>query len=116
MAPWGGNAAHNCCRGDTLELPNFTQLINCPFAASAYFQKKANHWKCTFSNPNHNHHHSLDPTVNSLTPSRNLLRSIIYTWNFGVTGGKVILIRRDGPPLIFNALLMGMETSQIWVN
>ncbi|KNZ52364.1 hypothetical protein VP01_3601g3 [Puccinia sorghi] len=41
---WGGTAAQNRCKGETCKLPNVTQLINCPFAASVYFQKKANHW------------------------------------------------------------------------
>ena len=61
----GGNAAQNRRKGDTRKLPNVTRLINCPFAASAYFQKKANHWNFTVSNPNHNHHHSLDPTAHT---------------------------------------------------
>ena len=61
----GGNAEHNRRKGDTRKNPNVTRLIDCPFAASAYFQKKANHWKFTVSNPTHNHEHSLDPTAHT---------------------------------------------------
>ncbi|KNZ49952.1 uncharacterized protein VP01_4675g2 [Puccinia sorghi] len=42
-------------------------LINClikfPFSVSAYFQKKANHWRFSVSNPNNNHQKFLDPTA-----------------------------------------------------
>ncbi|KNZ49259.1 uncharacterized protein VP01_5114g1, partial [Puccinia sorghi] len=43
------------------------KLINCPFSASAYFKKKANHWKLTVSNPNKNHHHTLQRSNRRLT-------------------------------------------------
>ncbi|KNZ47028.1 hypothetical protein VP01_6744g1, partial [Puccinia sorghi] len=40
----GGNTTTNISKGDNCD-PKVTRLINCSFSASAYFQKKANHWK-----------------------------------------------------------------------
>ena len=50
----GGNPECNKRKGDG-RLPKVFRLINCPFAASAYFQKKKNHWSFSVSNPALNH-------------------------------------------------------------
>ena len=74
MSPFrGGNPTKNRRKGDTRD-PNVTRLIDCPFSASAYFQKKANHWKFSVSNPHHNHQPSLDPTAH--TANRRLTEDI----------------------------------------
>ena len=61
----GGNPARNQRKGNTRPPPNFTRLINCPFAASAHFHKKLNHWKFNVTNPRHNHESSLDPAAHT---------------------------------------------------
>jgi hypothetical protein len=40
-------------------------LINCPFAVSAYFQKKKGHWPFRVLNPAHNHSSSLAPSAHT---------------------------------------------------
>jgi hypothetical protein len=56
------------------KIPKVTRLINCPFAASAYFQKKKGHWRFRVSNPAHNHPSSLDPSAH--TTNRQLTKSL----------------------------------------
>jgi hypothetical protein len=49
-------------------------LINCPFCATAYFQKKNDHWKFTVTDPAHNHASSLNPSAH--TANRQLTASL----------------------------------------
>ena len=73
------------------KLPKVTCLINCPFAASAYFQKKKNHWRFCVSNPAHNHPSSLDPS--SYTSNNQLTKSLYEEMKkFGDFGLKPLVI------------------------
>jgi hypothetical protein len=69
----GGLPECNVCKGD-VRLPKVSRLINCPISASAYFQKKKDHWRFSVSNPAHNHPSSLNPSAH--TANRQLTDSI----------------------------------------
>jgi hypothetical protein len=69
----GGLPERNVCKGDG-RLPKVLRLINCPFSASAYFQKKKDHWRFSVSNPAHNHPSSLNPAAH--TANRQLTDSL----------------------------------------
>ncbi|PLW20325.1 hypothetical protein PCANC_08498 [Puccinia coronata f. sp. avenae] len=69
----GGTPAANRRKGNT-QLPTVSRLINCPFRATAYFQKKKDHWKFTVTNPAHNHASSLNPSAH--TANRQLTASL----------------------------------------